>query len=325
MSKTKEILKRSGVSRSTLFRFLRGDNVRPQAKKAILEAMDELGYQPENRYILGDIVFEISVMKDFEKFRGFTEVIQGITKRAEEKGIKIQLAIRSKKQIERDYENWNENGAVKGIIIVGKDLENEELERDILGKKGIPHIFVNRVIDKPDTSYVSVDVRAGAFDIVDYLIKKGHKLIAALGYPDKLRIDRDKLNGYYDAFRKNDIEIPKKYVFKLSGKESADDAIDAILNMEEKPTAFFGICDSYAMEFINKAHASGLKVPDDIAVAGMDNLDIAEYFKPSLTTVKTPFSKLGVLAVDNLLKLITHDLGSIKTIVKHHLFIRESS
>jgi DNA-binding LacI/PurR family transcriptional regulator len=214
MSKTKEILKRSGVSRSTLFRFLRGDNVRPQAKKAILEAMDELGYQPENRYILGDIVFEISVMKDFEKFRGFTEVIQGITKRAEEKGIKIQLAIRSKKQIERDYENWNENGAVKGIIIVGKDLENEELERDILGKKGIPHIFVNRVIDKPDTSYVSVDVRAGAFDIVDYLIKKGHKLIAALGYPDKLRIDRDKLNGYYDAFRKNDLEIPKKYESK---------------------------------------------------------------------------------------------------------------
>jgi LacI family transcriptional regulator len=325
MSKTKEILERSGVSRSTLFRFLRGDNVRPKAKKAIIEAMEELGYEPENRNILDGIVFEISVMKDFEKFRGFTEVIQGITKRAEEKGIKIQLAIRSKNQIERDYEKWSENDAVKGIIVVGKDFENEELERKVLVSKNIPHIFVNRIIDEPDTSYVSVDVRAGAFDIVDYLIKKGHKLIAVLGYPDKLRIDRDKLNGYYDAFLKNGLEIPEKYVYKLSGEEPADIAIENILNMKERPTAFFGICDSYAMEFINKAHTLGLKVPDDIAVAGMDNLDIAQYFKPSLTTVKTPFSKLGVLAVDNLLQLINHDLGSIKTIVKHRLFIRESS
>jgi DNA-binding LacI/PurR family transcriptional regulator len=150
-------------------------------------------------------------------------------------------------------------------------------------------------------------------------------LIAVLGYPDKLRIDRDKLNGYYDAFLKNGLEIPEKYVYKLSGEEPADIAIENILNMKERPTAFFGICDSYAMEFINKAHTLGLKVPDDIAVAGMDNLDIAQYFKPSLTTVKTPFSKLGVLAVDNLLQLINHDLGSIKTIVKHRLFIRESS
>jgi DNA-binding LacI/PurR family transcriptional regulator len=325
MSKTEEILKRSGVSRSTLFRFLRGDNVRPRAKKAIIEAMDELGYKPENRNLLDGIVFEISVMKDFEKFKGFTEVIQGITKRAEEKGIKIQLAIRSERQIERDYEKRNENDAVKGIIILGKDIENEELEMEVLSKKSIPHIFVNRIIDNPDTSYVSVDVRAGAFEIVDYLIKKGHKLIAALGYPDKLRIDRDKLNGYYDAFRKNGLEIPEKYVFKLSGEEPAEIAIDTILNMRERPTAFFGICDSYAMEFINKAHALGLKVPDDIAVAGMDNLDIAQYFKPSLTTVKTPFIKLGALAVDNLLQLITHDLRSVKTIVRHHLFIRESA
>lgn len=325
MSKTTEILKKSGVSRSTLFRFLRGDNVRPQAKKAIIEAMDELGYIPENRYLLDDIIFEISVMKDFEKFKGFTEVITGITRRAEEKGIKIQLAIRSKNQIERDYEKWSENDDVKGIIIVGKDLENEELEREVLARKNIPHIFVNRIFDNPETSFVAVDVRAGACEIVDYLIKKGHKLIATLGYPDKLRIDRDKLNGYYDAFRKNGLEIPDKYVFKLSGNKSADDTIDTILNMKERPTAFFGICDSYAMEFINKARSLGLKVPDDIAVVGMDNLDIAQYFKPSLTTVKTPFSKLGVLAVDNLLQLITHDLGSIKTIVRHRLFIRESS
>ena len=95
--------------------------------------------------------------------------------------------------------------------------------------------------------------------------------------------------------------------------------------MKDRPTAFFGICDSYAMEFINKTHEMGLKVPDDIAVVGMDDLDIAQYYKPALTTMKTPFKELGVLAVDHLLELITGDLVSMKTIVKHSFFIRESS
>ena len=68
-----------------------------------------------------------------------------------------------------------------------------------------------------------------------------------------------------------------------------------------------------------------MNVPDDIAVVGMDDLDIAQYFKPALTTVRTPFRELGVLAVDHLLQLITGDLVSMKTIVKHSLFIRESA
>ncbi len=325
MSTTEELIKKSGVSRSTVFRFLRGENVRPEIKKAILQAMDELGYQHANRLKLDGMVFEISVMKDFERFRGFTEVIQGITERAEEKGIKIQLAVRNSAQIDKEYERWNENHPVKGIIIIGKDRDNETKEGEMLQQKGIPHIFVNRMINEPEASYVSVDVKKGAFELVDYFIKKGHKKIATLGYPDVLRIDKDKLDGYADAFAENGMEVQKQYVFQLKQGESSGDAIDAILGMEDRPTAFFGICDSYAMEFINKARAMGYGVPKDIAVAGMDDLEIARYYKPALTTVKTPFRKLGALAVDNLLQLITENLGSIKTIVRHHLFIRESS
>ena len=107
--------------------------------------------------------------------------------------------------------------------------------------------------------------------------------------------------------------------------ESAENAIHTILGMDPLPDAFFGICDSYAMQFINEAHRLGLKVPEDIAVVGMDDLDIAQYFKPSLTTVRTPFRKIGTLAVDQILLLITESLDSVKTIVNHQLFIREST
>ena len=111
----------------------------------------------------------------------------------------------------------------------------------------------------------------------------------------------------------------------LQKGESSDDAIDAILGTRPLPDAFFGICDSYAMQFINRAHARGLKIPEDIAVVGMDDLEIAQYYKPALTSVRTPFGKMGALAVDHLLQLITEDIVSTKTIINHKLCIRESS
>ena len=324
MPKTSDIIQKAGVSRSTLFRFLRGDNVRPEAKKAIIEAMNELGCETESLVLKG-LVIEISVSKNFEAFKGFTEVIHGITERAEEKNIKVQLAIRSGDQIRRDYDQWKESSNTKGIIIIGKDLENETIEGEILRQKGIPHIFVNRIIEEPDVSYIAVDVRKAAYELVEYLLQKGHRKIAALGYPEMLRIDRDKLNGYRDAFQRNGFQINNKYLQLLQKGESSDDAIDAILSTRPLPDAFFGICDSYAMQFINRAHARGLKIPEDIAVVGMDDLEIAQYYKPALTSVRTPFGKMGALAVDHLLQLITEDIVSTKTIINHKLCIRESS
>ena len=324
MAKTEEIIRRSGVSRSTVFRFFRGDNVRPEAKKAIIKAMEELGCKTED-LICKDITFEISVAKDFESFKGFTEVIRGITEQAEEKNVKIQLAVRTGEQIRRDYEKWNENSTAKGIIIVGKDLENELKELQLLREKGIPHIFVNRIIDEPDASYIAVDVRKAACELVEYLLDNGHQSIATLGYPEMLRIDRDKLQGYYEAFSRRGIPINEQYLHLLKEGESSDEAIDKILQMAERPTAFFGICDSYAMKLINKARALGLEVPQDIAVVGMDDLEIAQYYRPALTTIRSPFKKMGIMAVDYLLHLVAGDLASIKTIVKHELFIREST
>lgn len=324
MPKTEDIIQKSGVSRSTVFRFLRGDNVRPEARTAILKAMHELGYSTRELF-LKDVVFEISVAKDFEKFKGFTEVIQGITERAEVKNVKIQLAIRTGEQIRKDYERWSEKNGTKGVIIIGKDWDNETLEAQWLRDKKIPHIFVNRVIEEPDISYVAVDVRKAACDIVEYLINKGCRKIATLGYPGTLRIDRDKLAGYDDAFEKKGLKADEKYKFILEEDDSSADAIEKILNMEDIPDAFFGICDSYAMEFINRAREKGFRIPEDISVVGMDDLDIAQYFKPALTTVKTPFRELGMLAVDYLLQILTEDLVSVKSIVKHTLYIRESA
>ena len=325
MATIDDIVKASGASRSTVFRFLNGSNVRADAKKAIIKAMEELNFKSDAVYRQQNITIEISTSTNFESFKGFTEIVQGITQRADDKGIKVQLVRRTGEQIVNDYTRWNSSEELKGVIVIGKNIADEEKEAEMLVSENIPHVFVNRVMDDPSISYVSVDLKKAAFDIVNYLIQNGHNKIAIYGNPAELRVDRDKFDGYKIAFDKNETIVSEKYLFEAKSSGDWETTIKALLESENRPSAYFGICDSHAMKFIHIAQSMGLRVPGDLSVVGMDNVESAEYFKPALTTVHIPFKKMGELAVDNLVQLITdREVGCLKTIVRHELIVRES-
>lgn len=320
-----DVVRVSGVSRSTVFRFLNGSNVRPEARKAILQAMEQLNYKSDAVYRQQNITIEISTASNYDSFKGFTEVVQGIMERAAEKGVTVNLVRRNGEQITADYSGWSTRNGLKGIIVVGKNKEDEQKEAEIFLTKKIPHVFVNRVIDNPNISYVAVDLKKAAYDMVSYLIGNGHREIAVLGNPKTFKVDRDKLDGYKNAFLDNGIKVSEKYYFEIDKPEDWETQVRSMFEKGDVPTAYFGICDSYAMKFINLVHSLGYKVPEDIAVVGMDDIEAASYFKPAITSVHVPFRKMGITAVDNLLQLITDDdVSSMKTIIKHDLVIRES-
>ena len=102
MATIDDIVKVSGASRSTVFRFLNGNNIRSDAKKAIIQAMEELNYKSDAIYKQQNITIEISTSSSFESFKGFTEIVQGITERADERGIRIQISRRTGEQIIND-------------------------------------------------------------------------------------------------------------------------------------------------------------------------------------------------------------------------------
>lgn len=324
MATIDDIVRESGVSRSTVFRFLNGSNVRNDAKSSIVSAMEKLNYNCEALYKQKKVTLEISISSNFESFKGFADAVQGIIQRADEEGISVNICRRTGHNIVDDYSNWNTD-TTRGVIVVGKNLADEEVEAKMLTEKGIPHVFINRIFDTDGVNYVSVDVKKAAYEAVNYLISNGHKKIATIGVPYKLRIDKHKMEGYKEALLKNGIEIRPEYCKELTDNENWEKIVEEILKLEDRPTAFFGICDSYAMRFIHIAHNNGFKVPEDIAVLGMDDVDNAEYFKPALSTVHIPFKKMGILAVDNILKLMSDsDISSLHTTLNHRLLIRES-
>lgn len=326
MATIEDVVKKSGVSRSTVFRFLNGSNVRVDAKKAIIQAMQDLNYKTDNIYKHHNISIDVSIARNFEGFQGFAEIVQGITQQADERGIHVNLVRHTGEQISHNYERWNTEQDLRGVIVIGKNKDDEAMEKEMLKNKNIPHIFVNRVFEEEKISYVSVDLKQAACDVVEYLIQKGHQKIAVIGKPDQLKVDQDKLDGYREAFEKHGLAVDEQYIHAVQSSKEWEERAHALLSAKEIPTAYFGICDSHAIKFIHIAESYGYKVPEDIAVVGMDDVEVAAYSKPTLTTIHIPFRKMGMIAVDRLLELIMEEeICSTQTIIGYKLVERGSS
>lgn len=326
MATVEDIVHESGVSRSTVFRFLNGSNVRPMARKSILEAMEKLKYRSDAVSRLNNYAIEISVSNNFETFKGFSDVVQGIMQRAGEKGLSVNLCVRTGSDIASCYSKWGTNEKNRGVIVIGKETADEEEEARILLAKGIPHVFVNRMFETNSINWVSVDIKKAACEAVEYLISLGHRKIAVVGQPKRLTIDKSKIAGLLDALNSQGISSDKRYIREAADEEEFDEMVHEILTMKERPTAFFAICDSHAMKIMHIARNLGIRIPEDLAVMGMDNVNSSEYFRPSLSTVHIPFKKMGILAVDSIVQLISDpEVSNIRTTVSYKLVIRESS
>ncbi len=323
MPTIEDVVKKSGVSRSTVFRFLNGKKVRDNSKKSIIEAMKELDYKVEEITKNENINFEISVSSEYIHFQGFTQMIQGIMESCEKEKIKVSLVTRSGEQIDEDYKSWSTNNK-KGILIIGKNKKDELKEAKYLVKNNIPHIFVNHPIDYKNASYISTDFERAAYELTNYLINKGHKKILTLGNPDELLVDELKIKGYLKALKDNNIETIDNYIIKEKDAHSIDYKLKNILKSSERPSAFFGICDSKALRFINIASSLGISVPKDISVVGMDNIDISQYSVPKLTTIEVNFKELGKKSVEQLILLMTDGYTCINGFVGHNIIERSS-
>jgi len=326
MATVEDIVHESGVSRSTVFRFLNGSNVRSEAKKSIIEAMEKLNFRSETLKRQNNYNIEISISDNYEGFKGFADVVQGILQRADEMCISVNLCRRMGDDITSYYSRWNVKESNKGVIIVGKEILDEEEEVLMLLSKKIPHVFVNRIFEAEGVSWVSVDIEKAALEAVEHLISLGHKKIAVVGQQGRLRIDRNKVKGLKDAMEKHGIPIDERYIREVLKEEDFNDMVKEVLTIKDRPTAFFAICDSHAMKIMHIARNLGIRLPEELAVIGMDNVDTSEYSRPTLSTVHIPFKKMGILAVDNIIQLISDpEVSNIRTIVSHKLVIRDSS
>lgn len=323
MSTIEDVVRVSGVSRSTVFRFLNGSQVRPQAREAIQSAMRELSYSFDSRRSLGDFLLIVSIKEHYEGVIVHADMVSGIMARAASYGLHVKLHV-GPGPILGDAERLQAERGRMGAIFVGKSDAEEEAESADLVAAGVRHVFVNRVFADNRRSFVSVDLRAAAREAVEHLLDLGYEEIGTWGCPGEYALDAEKFAGYRDAFASRGLPLPR-LSFSLEEDGDLEDVARRLLDEARFPRAWFGLSDTHLLRLGAVLRERGLKVPEDVALVGMDDQETSKFYSPPLTSVRIPFRQAGAAAVDMLLGLVENTSEeSVHMFLKHELIVRES-
>ena len=264
----------------------------------------------------------------------FSMIVHSVENRAYELGYNLLLSSSSNK-IEKEESQINHFAelGVDGLIIASLSLEYKATDYiKKLHDEKFPYIMVSYIHD-PDYWYVGSDNELGGYIATEHLIKTGYKSIGYLHIGKGNLLSEIRKNGYYRALTDYNIPFDSKLIFYLDKEphEIGEDRFQLgykfgkeFNKLEKKPDALFIYSDLTALGFEQAAIEEGIQIPDDVAIIGFDDIQVARFSSVPLTTVHQPADKIGRMAVDIIQKRIDgSDIGN-RTILKPTLIVRES-
>jgi GntR family transcriptional regulator of arabinose operon len=214
---------------------------------------------------------------------------------------------------------------VMGIALYPVDSEHTSPVAE-LTVSGYPIVLVDRYLKGLSTDYVMTDHFGGALRGTHYLVNRGHRRVGFVTWLSPAISMEHRMLGYIQALREQEIQPDDNLICRVEGYPTVDlTPLKTYLSSSQRPTAIFAANDQIAIALYRAAAAVGLRVPEDLAVVGFDNLDISPHLDPPLTTVAQPFMKIGETAVEMLLRRIRGEAGHLQQItLAPELVIRQS-
>jgi LacI family transcriptional regulator len=202
---------------------------------------------------------------------------------------------------EAEYVGLFTEQQVRGVLVTPADPTGRSLEP--LRRQGIPYVVVDRLVEDAEVCSVSVDDVAGGRLAVEHLIAQGHRRIAYISGPAHLHQIRDRRAGALDAVAAAGLppqvlhELPTAHMTVADGR----DAAARLLGLADRPTAVFCANDLLALGLEQALYAAGVKVPEEVAIVGYDDIEFASAVAVPLTSVRQPAAEMGRLAAQLLL------------------------
>jgi DNA-binding LacI/PurR family transcriptional regulator len=321
------------VTQATVSLVINNSNrINPATRQRVEQAILDLGYATNmvarslvtrNTHVLSLVTPALSA--DSEHF--MMPLLQGILMGLEQEEyiLNYSQGPSGKTTIETVQREVKRNRAA-GLFIVSPHPDESNYLEYMLGE-GIPFVLVNRRHENVDIPCVAVDYADIAYRAIGYLHRRGHSRIACINGPRFRPSSGDRLRGIRMAYQELGLEINEAEMivegnFQLDGGYRA---MRQLLTVNPRPTAVFSGNDFQALGAIQAIHEAGLRVPNDVAIIGCDDWQMSSWIRPALTTVRAPFHEMGVIATQQLCRLVRGEVPpSRQIILPSQLIERES-
>lgn len=326
----KDVARQANVSVATVSRALNGhENVAEAVRKRVLAVASELRYSPHHaaRSLSSRRTHTIGVVLPDLHGEFFSELMRGIDQVARERGLHLLVSSYHGDPAGQGAALRAMRGRVDGLLVMSPFVDDAGIVRENLSP-GMPAVLMNSSVAGTQLQAVSVDNYGGAREMVRHLAGAGHRQIAFIAGPAGNFDAAERLRGYRDELAAS---LPAAEAWILEGdfdEASGHRAGGELLAAPRRPDAVFAANDMMALGCLFALNQGGLHAPRDIAIAGFDDIPLARYVHPTLTTMRVDITELGGRALRVLLETAAQkgDGGSVsKEPLVPQLMVRGSS
>jgi DNA-binding LacI/PurR family transcriptional regulator len=331
---SQDVARMAGVSRTTVsfvLNDLQGVSISEATRKKVMDAARTLNYHPNaagrklvsgKSNTVGLVLYQSPEQVFADAF--LLQVILGVEQAAMQYGFHVLL-----KPVEPDgaddYARLINENHVDGIILSGPRQDDQQILQ--LYQDGVP-VMLQGQLPGSQIPFVDVQAEQGAMLAVQHLLEHGHQHIGMItNAPLSYTSAQQRRSGYLGALQSAGLATDEALIKEGNyTPASGYNAMNDLLNESPRPSAVFIASDVVAMGAILAIRRAGLRIPEDIAIVGFDDIPLADYYDPPLTTVRLPAYGLGWAAGDRLIRLIRGEgLDKNELLLDSELIIRESS
>jgi DNA-binding LacI/PurR family transcriptional regulator len=300
----RDVATHAGVSHQTVSRVINGSpNVATETRERVLATITELGYVPSPmaRGLISNRTHSIGIVAEDISDQTFARWVAGAERAARARGFYLMIGSVEPEDDERGYLRLMLERRVEGLLLARPHaaLDTGDIER--LSNAGVPIVSIGS--SRVPGIVVDVDNRQGGYDATRHLLEQGHRAIATVVGPAEWPSSDARHEGYREALAEAGVAYDPALVEQAGdwGLESGRAAAARLCAKRATFTALFAHSDLIALGAIRELRLAGQAVPRDVSVVGYDDLPVAPYMDPPLTTVHQPMEELGALAATLLL------------------------
>ncbi len=330
MSTMQEVASRAGVSKTTVSRVLSGKGyVSQETKDQVYKAIEDTGYRPNllarNLATSKSMCIGLVVTNTLYNGNYFSELISQAAKKLDANGRKLILVDGKNSAVEEQeaIEFLNDLGC-EGIIIYPRFLSIDNLDA-IVDKYKKPVMVVNRKLRKHQSHCIYCDHKGSSFNATKVLIERGHHDIAFITGSMDSPTAIERFAGYKEALTA--FALPVREELIVQGKWSSASgaaAVETLLAGKQKFSAILASNDEMAIGAMKKLNDAGMAVPADVSVIGFDNIPIAPFLIPALSSVKDPVSDMVIEVINQIISMLDGGYLSEQNQFNSDLILRDS-